>query len=85
MEKMKEHFSNKQKTIVAPAPIKEEQEEPDEKKHYELSSYSVKLYSDFNFRTFTAWMKKGDTVELIERSGEVMRVRIKSSYASRYE
>jgi len=30
-------------------------------------------------------MKKGDTVELIERSGEVMRVRIKSSYASRYE
>jgi hypothetical protein len=49
-----------------------------------LSSYSVKLYSDYNFKSFAAWMKQWDVVELIERSGNVMRVRIKESYTPRY-
>ena len=83
MEKVKEHFNNKQTTVIPSPPVQKEIVEQG-KKNYELSAYSVKLYSDFNFRTFTAWMKQWDVVELIERSGEVMRVKIKSSYASRY-
>gem|GEM_PF-3308857 len=57
MEKVKEHFNNKQTTVIPSPPVQKEIVEQG-KKNYELSAYSVKLYSDFNFRTFTAWMKQ---------------------------
>ena len=49
--KVKEHFLNKK--------VQED------KTIYSLSSHSVKLYSDQNFKYFMAWMKEGDRVEFI--------------------
>ena len=43
MEKVKEHFNNKQTTVIPSPPVQKEIVEQG-KKNYELSAYSVKLY-----------------------------------------
>jgi hypothetical protein len=51
--------------------------------NYVVNVYSVKLTLDSNLTILSAWMKQGDTVQILE-DGEIVKVKILTSYLPRY-
>jgi Domain of unknown function (DUF5011)/Bacterial Ig-like domain len=51
--------------------------------NYVVNAHSVKLTLDSNLKTLSAWMKQGDTVQILE-DGDIVKVKILTSYLPRY-